>query len=354
MTKKRIVVTKGDFMGHPFRGNQWTGGRSHKRMPGQLSFFEDYQFPMPGFPVQTDLRNVGGEPAVEPEPAPEKPDRNQLSMNLFAGQPDVIQEQLSDTSSWSRIGQRDKDYGVSKKYFVNIEGDGKAIVKPGTDSYSAYDENSPYKDADAYELAKDLGFDSICPPATTVKVGNEMASVAQLVENCTPVGIFSDERGRVDVSEVDTDSFEQVAWLDAINGNTDRHGRNLLIQETDDGTYRAVAIDHNLAFMTQERMEACDRAWLLDSNYKPINLINDKLDSIIYDSGDYQHTYHKEYFLKAYDLLSKPTPTRQRLQERYGEDFIKEALERVVNFANEIEESYGWDEEGWYEDVENV
>lgn len=128
--------------------------------------------------------------------------------------------------------------GVNESYLCQIDGDGRAIVKPDTGKGYGSASNEVY----AYSLADALGFDIV--PVTTYRTWEDgrKSSAQSFVDNATIE--WETKVGDIKMSEDLKDSFSQMVVMDCITGNADRHGGNWLYS-TDTG--KIVAIDNGFS-----------------------------------------------------------------------------------------------------------
>jgi hypothetical protein len=144
-----------------------------------------------------------------------------------AGPDRLLMSLMGNAKNW-RITESDYRKGVSDSYKVHVFGDGQAIVKEGTNEYSDYDKNDPYKERDTYLLAKELGFDNIVPVGSSAYIEDtgKHASVQQWVSGDVlmlhSISISKTEEimqkygHELKDTKVDIESFQQVAFIGSL------------------------------------------------------------------------------------------------------------------------------------------
>lgn len=266
-----------------------------------------------------------------------------------------LQHALADTSKWTRVDISGSTRGVSNTIKVHIEGDGDAIVKEplfrssdhSTVGYSTA--KDPYKEEDTYRLAKELGWDVVPIGAVALDdrgfitdiAGIETSkdkpvSVQQWVDGARAVYKYGFPPESVHATSVDIEAFRQVAWIDTIIGNYDRHGANLLIKEVD-GVATPVAIDNGLSFdVVRENSDAHGGIWFYDSVMSSDNHYGDVLGAVHMDPYKKEGLFpegkrisRREYDKVVSFMRDTNNYTIQDLRMRYGDIWYTRALERV-------------------------
>lgn len=149
--------------------------------------------------------------------------------------------------------------GINVSRVVDIEGDGKAIIKPMVEMTGV--RVAAFKEASAYEVAKALGWDDLVPPTVVRSVSDlsqrdldgmsaaialeptDTMSVQLWTDNAIEAGEFGGWGTKPDAwRNVDTRSLGRIALLDGVIANSDRHEGNFLIKDN-----RAIAIDNGIS-----------------------------------------------------------------------------------------------------------
>lgn len=128
--------------------------------------------------------------------------------------------------------------GVNESYRVDVEGDGRAILKPDTEGIWG----RPPNESSVYDTAQMLGFDVV--PYTVLRGGGK-ASLQHWIEGGTSgneMGMYGSKKGIA--NEAAKNSASQIFVTDMVTGNHDRHYGNFL--QTSDGKLHA--IDNGFSF----------------------------------------------------------------------------------------------------------
>jgi hypothetical protein len=262
---------------------------------------------------------------------------------------DKVKDLLADTSRWeldtSYATERGAN-GISKTAKIHIQGDGYAIIKqpyykdpamPGDVSvYST--ENDPYKEEDTYLLAQALGWDVVPVGAyasdTKNIVGGGLVSVQQWVDDVQSVHSYMGKPQKD--KDVDLERFRQVAWIDTITGNYDRHGANLLIKSVN-GVATPVAIDNGIAWdikrydydrkVRDSGLSFYDNVMNSDSHY------GDVLSQTQAHNNEGRFPLGKQISRRQYNqvksFLDTDSPTRRQFISHYGDEWLARAKLRV-------------------------
>lgn len=142
--------------------------------------------------------------------------------------------------SYTTIGEPGE--GVQDSQIVQVEGDGKAIVKTNASGkhggFFRYD--TTRTEEAAYETAKALGYDVVPPTVRTAREG-ETVSTQAWVDDC----MMAMDLDVDTVQYMDHVSARQMMILDTVIGNADRHSGNWIVRGTDGKVF---AIDHGACF----------------------------------------------------------------------------------------------------------
>jgi len=136
-------------------------------------------------------------------------------------------------------------HGAFRSNVAHVKNDGDVILKYKETIHGfSKDLTSDYTgEVEAYRTAEQLGFKDLVPRTERTRnpVTDEKCSAQKLVtkdtEKVANTQVFHD---------LPVDQFSQLAVLDMITGNQDRHGNNLLVNQK---TGQIYAIDNGLAFM---------------------------------------------------------------------------------------------------------
>lgn len=279
-------------------------------------------------------------------------------LHSMLGNPDLWEEVESDTVH----------AGIMPTEKIKIQGDGHAIIKraltyddsvfSNIDNYSTY--NDPWKEEDMYLLSEELGFDVVPVGARAIdknglvetrdgSVGHAV-SVQQWVDDAKTMYKYS--RVQQNAEDVDLERFRQVAWLDVVSGNYDRHGANLLIKEVDNRA-TPVAIDNGISFDIQRETDS--GITLYDQVMNPDGLYGDVLEKTKLGlpglvTGVRRYSEGKQVSRRQYQtvknfLADENNPVRKRLVDRYGTQWLRRAdmrVESVYKAADMRLFGYSW------------
>jgi len=155
--------------------------------------------------------------------------------------------------------------GMFNSKRISLKGDGRAIAKPAPNlavlqRFGLKERDSLEYEVKTYELSKDLGLDGLVPPT----IERDGMSVQQWKEGCSTLNMFNLVNGsQLRSSTKIRNSFGDMAFLDIVSANLDRHGANIIV----DGEENVFAIDNGLAFhFTNENPERYVRNMTLSEN----------------------------------------------------------------------------------------
>jgi hypothetical protein len=172
------------------------------------------------------------------------------------------QQLISNPVSISPEGQYQQ--GTTPSFLVDVEDDGRAIVKPDPYDYAegtSGNESVAMAEQMAYELAQDLGFDDLVPVTVARPSGDKLFAVQEWKEHCTMPATLIDEAYEVHgrgllgpdlttyydrLNQVPPQRFADMMVLDILIGNHDRHTGNWLLSNDDPS--KLFAIDNGYAF----------------------------------------------------------------------------------------------------------
>lgn len=142
---------------------------------------------------------------------------------------------LAAISSTTKLGG-----GVNKTFVAHLQDGSKAVWKPSKGESKTDVDGIPRgtqhtRDAATYNLAKVIGVQDVVPETVVTKHGGQEGSLQRWIEGQNVASHHGD---------VDRDSAEKIRLLDFVAGNSDRHGKNMIVGS--DG--RASAIDNGLSF----------------------------------------------------------------------------------------------------------
>ncbi len=129
--------------------------------------------------------------------------------------------------------------GINESYIIAVQDNGRAIYKP--DSKKGY--GQPKNEVITYDLATALNF--TCVPVTTYR-DERSASAQEYKENATVGAKLSKNMPPAPANQRTVDTFSQMAILDCMTGNIDRHEGNWLY---DNQTAEIHAIDNGFTFL---------------------------------------------------------------------------------------------------------
>lgn len=151
----------------------------------------------------------------------------------------------SNDMALDKVSQNASLGGISESYLVHVKGDGDAIVKPDGTSWAA----NSNAEAGAYEVSKALGFDVV--PITVIRQPNTYqrgdgttADVKGSTQQWIGDSTVGSKMTKAQESQANRNDLKNMAILDKLVSNTDRHSGNYIIENN---TSRIRAIDHGLA-----------------------------------------------------------------------------------------------------------
>jgi hypothetical protein len=147
------------------------------------------------------------------------------------------------------VSGEDFEQGYFQSERVEVEGDGRAILKrnSGFDSFSDDEywegqDKTAFAEADAYEVAKEMGYEDLVPPTRLRVERGQYHSIQLWVEDSDTLA--NKVRYGDGPPTVPAEQVKALMILDAVVGNADRHEQNLLV----DRNNNLVGIDHGLSF----------------------------------------------------------------------------------------------------------
>ena len=258
-----INIVKGDFKGHDFHGNQWvTEGGSfvakppRNRKPAQPAEPKPVQ-PKPDKPQRQPRQRVAPKPETPQPPKPSvKPLQSVKNFKNFLG--------LKTNKIIKNIGEKLKMGGAQQKFMGKVEmSDGSFGV---TKQFGQWKGHSAQSQAEAEVLASRFAQACDLPYRTAEYPEGDKAKdtvVQTWVEGKTVRYLDGDpprDTSPRGVPEKFREQYGEIAVADAITGNHDSHGDNVMIANISDDVKsmseaakvpeaQAVGIDHGLCFI---------------------------------------------------------------------------------------------------------
>lgn len=237
--------TKGDLPGHPFRGNQWSGGR-------QGTSSTDSSFAM-----ADDTRVLTGT-LSQLAPVSRKVDSSSVKSDSA----------LKAGSNSVRVVEIEEDGQVNKYAFKEADGECAGV-------WEKFRGRQCVCEAAASAVAEEMGLGDMVAKTELAEVAGKKGALQRWVndEAKTASAVLGDDdpipSSRMDELRQFTDGIDDMMHYDALIGNDDRHLKNWMVKND-----KVVLIDNGRSFAKNDQYDDFENSWFRGMEHDELYRMN--------------------------------------------------------------------------------